>query len=313
MFKLIVGFVNTPVVGNIYDYFYFNRIRRKLKTDRISITTEGHNICNLKCIMCPYPRMKRKKELMSMDLFKKIINDASELDIDIVYIQQQSEPFIDKYIFERIKYIRDKLPNAKIIAYSNGLALTKEIRDKILENPPDIIKFSFDGATKETYESIRVNSNFEIVVDNIKSLVKERNEKGVKLCIETYFTVLPNNKHEAQDFVKMWKGITDSQQLYPGDSRENEKFSLVNYRGLKQYPCFNPNFLNILSNGKVAPCCIDVDGDYYVGDLNKQTIKEVIESDKVREIIESQLNRRNILPICNQCSKLYVDGAVMWL
>jgi len=312
-YKAIIFFINLPVFGNLYDWIYFKRIRNRMENDDLEITIEGHNICNLRCIMCPYKRMKRKKQLMSMELFKKIVNEASELGCKSISPQQQSEPFIDKFIFERIDYIKKVNPEIKINLYSNALVLNKKIRKKILDNPPNMITFSVDGATKKTYESIRVNSNFEVVVNNIESLIKERKDRDQKLPkIKVSFTLMKENKKEGKQFLKYWKNKADESSLYPVDSRESGNFPLVKYKKKKQYPCFNPNFLNILSNGDVTLCCVDVDGTVTIGNLNKQSLEEIWKSEKSKQFTQSHLLRKNNLKICNNCSKLYVDSAFIW-
>ena len=62
--KLFIYLVNMPIIGGIYDFFYFNHIKKRMKDDDFELTIEPSNICNLKCIMCPYPKMKREKEIM---------------------------------------------------------------------------------------------------------------------------------------------------------------------------------------------------------------------------------------------------------
>jgi sulfatase maturation enzyme AslB (radical SAM superfamily) len=40
-----------------------------------TITIEPYNVCNLRCRMCSYRKMTRRKDLMNMDLYKKIVDD----------------------------------------------------------------------------------------------------------------------------------------------------------------------------------------------------------------------------------------------
>lgn len=309
MFFLTI--INLPVIGDIYDFFYFRFIVKKMESLPFQLTIEPNNICNLRCIMCPYKRMKRKKETMPMNLFKKAIDEAKELGVKDVHLTQYNEPFTDKQLFERIKYIREKGMTSSL--YSNGTILDKKMREKILDNPPDLIRFSVDGITKKTFESIRVGANFEEVTSNIKKLVQERNERKQKLpVIETFFTVLDRNKKEAKRFLKEWQDKCDFAALYPADSRESKDFVGIDYKKLKPYPCFNVKEILILSNGDVDLCCVDIDGEVTLGNIKNQTLREIFESKKVQDVWKTQLNRTCKIPMCQNCSKFYIDSAFVW-
>jgi len=255
--------------------------------------------------------MKRKKETMSMDLFKKIVDEAKEIGCKHIHLTQYNEPFTDKLIFERIKHIRQKRMESSF--YSNAMLLDDEKIKNILKNPPDLIRFSVDGVKKETFESIRVNANFERVTNNIKKLYKERNLKKQKFpVIEVFFTVLEKNKKECKQFLKSWKDNCDFASLYPADSRESRDFVGLDYKKLKPYPCFNPKRVLVLSNCKVALCCVDIDGDIILGDLKKQNLKELLNSSAYKKIYESQMNRTCDIKMCKNCSKFYIDSAFQW-
>jgi len=309
--KSFVKIVNTPIIGKFYDFIYFKNIKKKVKNSKITLTIEPNNICNLKCAICPYKRMKRKKETMSMVFFKKIIREAVEIGCKDLHLTQYNEPFTDKYLFERINYAKSK--KMKVSFYSNGMLLNKEMRARVLENPPDLIRFSIDGVKKETFEKIRVGADYQKVVDNVINLLKERNKRNQKFPrIEVYFTLFDENKEEAEDFLKFWKEKCDFASVYPVDSRESDKFVDVKYKKLKPYPCFNPKRVLVLSNGKVVLCCVDFEGEVVLGDLKKQTLSEVINSKKFKTIFSTQMNRSCKIPICTSCSKLYMDSAFSW-
>jgi radical SAM protein with 4Fe4S-binding SPASM domain len=303
--------INTSFIGDIYDFFYLMHIRRKIKKSDYMVTIEPNNICNLRCIMCPYKEMKRKKVVMSLILFKKVVDEAKEIGCKEIHLTQYNEPFTDRFLSERLVYIRKK--GMKSSFYSNATLMNQEMIKKVLENPPDLIRFSVDGTKKETFESVRNGANYETVVENINNLFQERNRIGLKLpVIEVFFTVLDKNRKEALKFLSKWKNNSDFASLYPADSRSSKDFVGINYKKLKSYPCFNPKKIIILSNGKVVLCCVDIDGSVILGDIKKQTLKEILNSNAYREIYKSQLNRTCNIKMCQDCSKYYIDSAFFW-
>ena len=48
------------------------------------IRIETTNICNAHCIMCPREKLDREKGTMSIDLFKKIIDEVKDYGVEII-------------------------------------------------------------------------------------------------------------------------------------------------------------------------------------------------------------------------------------
>ncbi|MBC8382685.1 MAG: SPASM domain-containing protein [Candidatus Cloacimonetes bacterium] len=99
----------------------------------ISADIETYGYCNRSCEFCfnnpKFPQ--REKGIMSASLWKKIINELSEIH----YYGRISphffgEPLLDKKLSEYVRYAREKCPNSYILIVSNGDLLDK---DKLLE------------------------------------------------------------------------------------------------------------------------------------------------------------------------------------
>jgi len=63
---------------------------------------------------------------------------------------------------------------------------------------------------------------------------------------------------------------------------------------------FRHNF-GILASGEVTTCCVDYDGKNVVGDLRKQTLMEVLESDEARRVKLSLERFRPPTDFCREC------------
>lgn len=304
-----------PLAGRIYDYFYMQIILKKLKSQDFSITIEPYNLCNLRCTMCPYKKMTRPKVQMPLNLFKRIVNEATEMGCHTVMLSQYNEPLMDNLLFERIKFIKDMGLYAQF--FSNGTLLTDENIENILNSGVDYINFSFDGATKASYEEIRINANYEKTREGITKLFRRRNERGLKKpFIQVNFIIQKQNKSEVSEFKKIWETNCDSYYPTFADNRDDMTVSIRTLFGLKlkrPYPCFSGKSIIVLSNGKVVPCCIDYDGKEILGDLNTQTLKEVINSEKFKKFYELHINKQgNKIDLCKNCSKLYRESAFFW-
>ncbi len=121
------------------------------------IYIETTNICNANCIMCPHDSMKRPFITMEQKTFEKIIDDMINVDLSDtqLFLHKEGEPLCDNRITERINYVHKMLPNVKEIGINtNAMLLSKDISDSLLNSGLNLIFFSVDGTSSETYDKI---------------------------------------------------------------------------------------------------------------------------------------------------------------
>lgn len=312
-------FINLPLLAQAYRRLYYPVITKKLSLPPKQITIETYNICNLKCIMCPYPKMTRPKTKMPMNLFQKIVDDASENGFTVLNLSMYGEPLLDDLLFQRIAYAKAK--RLKVGFSSNGTLLTSDKISKILENGLDWIAFSVDSNTKEYYEHIRVGANFEDTCANIRELIRLRQERNTsKPLIMIYSTVLTKDNLHASKLLEPILVGADFFSMGLADTRREENFcftrkSFSKIRKARLYPC--PvvwGAPSIMSNGKMVLCCKDYDGSIELGDLNNQTIMEIWNSDKLRKIKELHLRGEgDKIELCKNCESLYRASSSWWV
>ncbi len=122
------------------------------------------------------------------------------------------EPLTCPYLFDILKYV--EYDNTVRYFCTNGLLLTREIREKILSNKISNISFSLDAATAETYKKIR-HHDFGGVIRNIKDLVNERNARGLKVpVISINMTLMRENIKEVPEFIRLAKQLDANVHLY---------------------------------------------------------------------------------------------------
>src|SRR5688572_32858334 len=72
------------------------------------VQIESTNICNAKCVFCPRDDMHRKQGVMSLELFKKIVDECATLGITHVRVHNYGEPFLDRHLTEKVRYAKAK-------------------------------------------------------------------------------------------------------------------------------------------------------------------------------------------------------------
>ena len=315
--NLAFSLVNLPIIGSFYKKIYKTNINRKLKNFDVSnliVSIEAMNVCNSSCIMCPYQKMTRKKEIMPMSLFFKIVDDCLIAGIRNFNLNFYNEPFLDPLIFERIKYLKSKEVNVDL--FSNGSVIDENKINDIFDSGIDRIRFSVDAVKKGTYESIRRGLSFEITINNILNLIKKRNQAGLKKPrVNVVFVRQELNEGELEDFLSFWKNRADKVIISFDDNRnETSAFFKKPGRNLVAFPCRKLwTEIVVMSNGKVSLCCVDYDGQVVLGDFNKQNLKEIWENSKFTEIRDMHLNfQSGQISICKNCVHSYRMNLKSW-
>src|SRR5687767_6070151 len=68
------------------------------------VQIESTNICNAKCVFCPRDEMHRRQGIMTVELFRKIVDECAALGITHVRMHNYGEAFIDKQLVDKVRY-----------------------------------------------------------------------------------------------------------------------------------------------------------------------------------------------------------------
>ena len=301
--------VNLPGVNGLYKALYKHHIEGVLKSQEKIITIEPYNVCNMRCVMCPYSKMKRKKELMSVELFNRIVSEAKELGFTTVTMQMYSEPLLDPHLIKRIKFVKSL--GMKAGFFTNAMLLDGNMVDKLLDSGLDFIKFSVDAGSKEDYDKIRIGGDWERVKNNIISFYKKRQARGaINPRITVFMIKQKSNEKNIASHRTFWSEWADDVNISAVDNRAED-----NPRELHgiAYPCFEPNHPTVLSNGKLVMCCLDYEGEMVLGDMKRQSLKQIMESEKYRRVMDLHISfRGDRIKMCKKCTRLYRNAAFYW-
>lgn len=187
------------IFSNILDCFVSGERAGK----PFKLKFESSTICNLKCVMCPLTHnLKREKGVLKFENFKKVFDEIKPPYINLTGL---GEPLLNKDIFRIIRYARRK--NSYVKLDTNATLLTDERIEKLISSDPTFVSVSLDGASKKTYESIRKGANFEQVINNLKKMIKYRNESESKTKIHVFFVLQNKNLDELIEIIKLCNEI----------------------------------------------------------------------------------------------------------
>ena len=271
------------------------------------VQIESTNLCNAKCVFCPRDEMHRRQGVMDFDLYRKVVDECAALGITHVREHNYGEPFLDKQLVEKVRYAKSK-GIKEVGMISNGSLITEDIARGMIDAGLDAINISVDAAGKEVFESTRIHLNYDTVINNIRTLVRLRNESGrthPKLILSF---VRQNNSADEQAFIAEWSKVADKihiTDLHNWAGTLNEKTNV-------QFPCYRLWLtFTVLWDGRVSMCCADFDGRHIFGDLRTQTIADVWNSAMYRAARREHLESGGP-GICRTCDLPKKDSP-LWI
>lgn len=267
----------------------------------LHLDVESTNACNLRCAMCTRNFMTEKIGNIKWDLFKKVIDEASDYKLLSLKLNFRGEPLLHPELPKMVKYAKDK-GILEVQFNTNGLALPEKKSEELIRAGLDRVIFSVDGAFKETYEKIRTGSDFERVVQNIKRFVEIRNEMRLrKPIVRVQMVKMEENKHEVERFFNMWRDVVNRVAVVT--QREPYIRGKGPSKKLEHFPCHQIwQRMVVWWTGEVFMCCGDWHGEYPLGDAKKDSLRDLWLGKKynfVRELHST--HRLEDLSICARC------------
>jgi len=314
-YKVGKKILSTPFLVNnwLYRTIYDKRIAHvssKLKNQYPQGVDIGvTNACNADCIMCPHSKIKNIGT-MKRRLYEKIIDNCVNLGIKNITLSFFGEPLMDPNLIEKIKYAKKYGLNVGF--FTNASLLTKNFTEKIINSELDDINISFDGFSKKTYEKIRKNLKFDIVVANILRLIEMKSSLNSSTPkINLVLVELKENKNEIKKFYGMWKNKVDRINIITQNNRAGGVDKKDVAKGIRRDPCaLLWQKMTVDWNGEVVLCCNDWDHQVILGNLNSQSIEEVWSGEKLKKIRELHIKRDfHKMPFCDRCNK----KSVWWM
>src|SRR5690348_3674187 len=172
------------------------------------VQIESTNICNAKCVFCPRDEMHRRQGVMSVALYRKIVDECAALGITHVRMHNYGEAFLDRHLVEKVRYAKQK-GIREVGMISNGSLITDKVARGMVEAGLDAINISVDAGGKEVFDSTRIGLNYDKVVANIERLVRIRGELGKRRPKLILSFVRQNNSADEQAFIEHWRTVAD--------------------------------------------------------------------------------------------------------
>ena len=255
--------------------------------------------CNLKCTYCPRHFVNDLTGYMDLELFKSIIDQSQEYKDMIFVLHRRGESMLHPNFNEMLNYISGKFKEVQMA--TNATKLTEDKYESIV-NGLDFLSFSLD--TPERFNQTRLPANYERVEKKILKFL-DFNKGRVKTQASMVKT-LDTTDEMCIEFTNIWKDRVDRVRIYEEHSVDGEFGSLINPREVRK-PCVMPIYeMLIYDNGVVARCNHDWNSDG-MGDVTKNTLKEIWMNPKYIDLREQHLSQHLTDSVCSKCDSWYPE------
>jgi radical SAM protein with 4Fe4S-binding SPASM domain len=306
-----IQFLNLNSTDMWASYLIFRYKFKKFPKDRIEINVPLHLLiepvssCNLRCTMCfqvdeSFSRDSKFMGMMDIELFKKIIDDASNNNIKALTLASRGEPTLHPKLGEMLEYCKGKFFEIKI--NTNATRLNEKLIHQILKNDITDMVFSIDSFEKEEYESIRVLGNFEQVLNNIEKF-KEIKEKFYpeSRCATRVSGVKIRKSQNTEKFKEFWKKYVDHVGFVEMEERwdtYNNPISIID-----KSPCtYLWERMYVWHDGTCNPCDVDYKSNLAVGSIKSSTIQEIWNNEQFTKLRNMhKQGKRNKFNPCDRC------------
>jgi MoaA/NifB/PqqE/SkfB family radical SAM enzyme len=164
------------------------------------LQVESAIACNIDCVMCPWHgvgRLDRHQGRMTEEVWRSIaphLDEVAEIDFS-----GGGEPLLQPRLAAWIAEAHEA--GCRTGFLTNALLLSPDTARELVDAGVDWIATSIDGASAETYETVRRGSSFERVVENLEALAEIEEDGRPERLVN--FVMMPLNRHELLDMVRL--------------------------------------------------------------------------------------------------------------
>lgn len=251
------------------------------------VSLEAHTVCNQACYFCPVSIAPRADHFMPMDLYERILGELSVWrdTIEAVFMINYNEPTADKRFVEQVRAIKNA--GLKPAVLTNGTGLTPgRVDDLVAMGGLRFLSINLSTLDRERYKRDRKGDHLKVILRNLD------HAKDLPVAEQMDMVVLgTGNDDHKRDFeeitarfagsrftVKYFEVMDRSGYLEVGHKPVVPNQRLCGCENVGSRPL---QHIHITPRGQCVLCCEDYDEKYVVGDLNRETVHEVLTGPKM--------------------------------
>ncbi len=287
-----------------------------------NLKVEVSSFCNARCVYCAHSNRNHGvyEGNMSLELMDHILSDSKEFPHKYKVMEMFSfgESMCNPNFARMIKMAKEADVAEKINFTTNGLLITPEKADELIEAGTDIIRISLQGLDSQAYWDVcKVKVDFEQFIDNLRYLYEHKGNCSVRMKIAD--VAIANDPDGQKKFEDLFGPISDSifvEKIIPmyADVDYHEIDDSIYEKAINgredihqqeiHTVCNRPFYrLRVAADGKVTAACCDIPNDFYYGSIYENNLVEIWNGERRKALLKMQLlGKRFSNPICKNCT-----------
>lgn len=278
----------------------------------IHLDIEATNACNLKCVMCPRTTMVEngtfwKIQMFDFEVYKRLIDEGVQHGLCSVKFNYLGEPTLNPRLVDMIEYAK-QAGVLDVMFNTNATRLDDELSRRLIASGLDKLFFSFDSPYRDKYNQIRVGTDYDAVLRNIKRFMEIREEMGsITPFTRVSMVRMKENWDEWDAFRELFEPIVDAVAWvdYLDHTGQNNPERMMIPLGRRNSKFCCPQLwqrMLVHPDGVVTVCCIDAARIMQVGNIFEQSAREIWLGEKYQRLRELHVTGRfEEIPICACC------------
>lgn len=288
------------------------------------ICLDVSSVCNIVCNYCVQFDLSQTnnqnfcKKIMTLELAKKAIDDLKEFDknIKVLTLYGWGEPLLNPHIADIVAYSRQSGKVNSTETITNGILLTPDMSDKLINAGLQRINISVQAMSDEGYEKVCGRKiDFKKYVENIRYLYEHKSNE-LTMYVKIGDLAL-QSESEKQLFYDVFGDICDEIYVEHIINVRDDMLSNNNIGKTHTHGVFGQELqgnricpylffrLFICPDGVCALCNADFYRQQPVGDITKQSLKEIWFGEKLHKIQMTHLEgERESIDLCSLCGNI---------
>ncbi|OCL85832.1 radical SAM/SPASM domain-containing protein [Arcobacter porcinus] len=271
------------------------------------------NICNLKCTFCP-PKLHPNK-VMDLELFDRLNFELKEFTNELAY-HIVGDPLVLGNLNEYLDI--SKKHNLKVNITTTANNISNRHYETLLNSTIKQINFSLNSYNANSHKK-----SFQEYLEPILNFVKYAQEKNHEYFINFRIWNLDEEKSAKEFNKKVFDSLNiffeldlNIDEIYenrPKNIRVARKI-FINFDEYFVWPSLKNEVVSksgfchglsshfgILSNASVVPCCLDLDASINLGNIENNSIKEILKSNRAKDMINGFKKGILVEELCQKC------------
>jgi len=277
------------------------------------VYVELTNVCGLSCAFCPTKALPSTQ--MDLPFFtsvvKQLVPYTKEIACHVV-----GDPLTLGNLSDYLDIIHAN--GMKAVLTTSGYFLKKHTYETLFHPCVKQINISLNSYNKNE-TALSFEQYIAPVLDLCHAKLEKREEIFINLRIWNLDEAMSEqafNETLFHTFSKMFQVPLEPEQIYgkkPKSIRLAYKI-LIHFDSYFEWPSLEnrvygdgscqglQSHIAILAGGKVVPCCLDCDGIIELGEMKKQTLREILSGNRAQKIIEGFREGKAVEALCRKCS-----------